>query len=81
MNQSEQRRVAGPVRWACALAASFALCGCTADYSGQSLPSPYYLSDDIQYFPPGPEFKLTREAAAQKEYRETQAQREGVPPQ
>ncbi|MDA1051772.1 MAG: VWA domain-containing protein [Planctomycetota bacterium] len=33
---------------------------------GQTLPSPHYLTDDIQYFAPGPEFKLTREAAAMK---------------
>jgi hypothetical protein len=59
------------------LAACAAFTGCTGDYSGQLLPSPYYMSHQIQYFPPGPEFKLTREAAAQKAYRETQAQREG----
>ncbi|MEM0926470.1 MAG: hypothetical protein AAGJ83_10570, partial [Planctomycetota bacterium] len=28
------------------------------------LPSPYYLQDDVQYVPKGPEFKLPREAAA-----------------
>ncbi len=64
-----------------ALVASLGLTGCMADYSGQNLPSPYYLNDDIQYFPAGPEFKLTREAAAQKEYRETQMQRQGLPQQ
>lgn len=32
--------------------------------NGQTLPSPYYLQDDVQYFPAGPEFKLPREAAA-----------------
>jgi hypothetical protein len=63
-----------------ALAACFGLTGCAADYNGQSLPSPYYLSDDVQYFPSGPEFKLTREAAAQKEYRDTQAARAGARP-
>ena len=40
--------------------------GCQGVYNGQTLPSPWYLSDDIQYFPPGPEFKLSREAAAMK---------------
>ena len=34
--------------------------------NGQTLPSPYYLQDDVQYFPSGPEFKLPREAAALK---------------
>jgi glycine cleavage system regulatory protein len=30
------------------------------------LPSAYYLHDDIQYFPAGPEFKLSKEAARQR---------------
>ena len=34
------------------------------DIAGQTLPSPYYLSDDVQYYAPGPEFRLAREAAA-----------------
>jgi hypothetical protein len=37
------------------------------DIAGQTLPSGYYLSDDVQYYAPGPEFKLAREAAALKE--------------
>jgi hypothetical protein len=40
--------------------------GCQVDVGGQTLPSPYYLTDDVQYFPPGPEMKLAREAAAMK---------------
>ena len=40
--------------------------GCQVSLNGQTLPSPYYLSDDVQYFPAGPEFKLPREAAALK---------------
>jgi hypothetical protein len=65
--------------WAPALCASLALTGCTGTYSGQNLPSGYYLSQQLQYFPPGPEFKLSREAAAQKEYKESQEQTQGVP--
>ena len=38
--------------------------GCQTSINGQTLPSPYYLQDDVQYFPSGPEFKLPREAAA-----------------
>ena len=38
--------------------------GCQVGINGQTLPSPYYLQDDVQYFPSGPEFKLSREAAA-----------------
>jgi len=40
--------------------------GCQVSMNGQTLPSPYYLTDDIQYYAPGPEFKLTNEAAALK---------------
>lgn len=46
------------------LLALTALTGCQVDVSGQTLPSPYWLSDDVQYFAPGTEFKLSREAAA-----------------
>jgi hypothetical protein len=46
--------------------------GCQVNMAGQTLPSPYYMSDDVQYFAPGPEFKLQREAAAQKAYKEEQ---------
>lgn len=45
------------------------LTGCQVDVGGQTLPSPYYLQDDIQYFPAGPEFKLSKEAAALKAYK------------
>jgi hypothetical protein len=48
------------------------LTGCQVDVGGQTLPSGYYLQDDIQYFPAGPEFKLSKEAAAQKEFRDEQ---------
>jgi hypothetical protein len=39
------------------------------DIAGQTLPSPYHLSDDVQYYAPGPEFKLANEAAALAEAR------------
>ena len=44
------------------LLTSLALTGCQIETGGQTLPSPYYMSDDVQYFPPGPEFKLAKEA-------------------
>lgn len=53
--------------------AGLSLTGCQVDIGGQTLPSGYYLQDDIQYFPAGPEFKLSKEAAAQKEFRDEQA--------
>jgi hypothetical protein len=60
--------------------ALLALCstGCQGVYNGQTLPSPWYIYDDIQYFAPGPEFKLSREAAAMKAYRaDLEAQQAG----
>lgn len=46
------------------LIAALASTGCQVNVGGQTLPSPYYLDDDVQYFAPGPEFPLAREAAA-----------------
>jgi hypothetical protein len=43
------------------------LTGCQMDIGGVTHPSPYYMSDDVQYFPPGSEMKLSREANALKE--------------
>lgn len=55
-------------RWALAAAvtlpAVMLLTGCQVEMAGQTLPSPYYTRDDIQYYTPGPEMKLAREAAA-----------------
>lgn len=60
-------RVAGlPGLLCCLAAAATTLTGCQVDVGGQTLPSAYYLQDDIQYFPAGPEFKLSKEAAALK---------------
>ena len=46
------------------LVAASALTGCQVQVGGQTLPSAYYMTDDIQYYAPGPEFKLSNEAAA-----------------
>ncbi|MDG2382637.1 MAG: hypothetical protein P8N76_13290 [Pirellulaceae bacterium] len=69
MNRKDQK-----LRWGGLLAGGFlavscfAATGCQVDVAGQTLPSPYYLSDDVQYFPAGPEFKLSNEAAAMEAY-------------
>lgn len=42
--------------------------GCQVHVGGLTLPSAYYDKDDVQYFAPGTEFKLSREAAAMKAY-------------
>ncbi|MEN6457488.1 MAG: hypothetical protein ABFC63_01035 [Thermoguttaceae bacterium] len=52
------------------------LTGCQSDFGGQTLPSPFYMGDDVQYFPPGSSFKLAREAAAQKAYSQDVAQQQ-----
>jgi hypothetical protein len=44
--------------------------GCQVSVAGQTLPSPYFIDDDIQYFPAGPENKLANETAALKKARE-----------
>jgi len=44
--------------------------GCQVHTAGQTLPSPWYLYDDVQYFPAGPENKLANETAALKAARE-----------
>ncbi len=59
-----------------ALLASLAFTGCQSVYNGQVLPSGHYRQDDVQYFAPGPEFKLAREAAALQEQR---AEIESIP--
>lgn len=51
----------------CAL--SLCSTGCQSWIAGQTLPSPHYLSDDIQYFPRGPEFRLTNTVRAHEAYR------------
>ena len=47
--------------------ASLSATGCQMEIAGQTLPSGYWLKDDVQFYAPGPEFKLAREAAALKE--------------
>jgi len=71
--QSRSLRVVLPTL---VLLGTIGLTGCQVDIGGQTLPSPYWMTDDVQYFPPGPEFKLAREAAALKAHaQEEQLQR------
>lgn len=55
---------------AAVIASSALFTGCQTTIGGQTLPSPDYLSDDVQYFPAGPEFKLTNQVAASKKQAE-----------
>lgn len=54
---------------AASIAGAVSTTGCQVSVGGQTLPSAYYLRDDVQYHTKGPEFKLAREAAALKEAR------------
>ncbi len=61
------------------LAGSTVLTGCQTQIGGQTLPSAFYIRDDIQYFPAGPEELLPNQERALAEYRaEQEALREGV---
>jgi len=68
MNHKISKAASGAVL-SVTLLTSMALTGCQGVYSGQVLPSPHYRGDDVQYFAPGSEFKLAREAAALEEQR------------
>ncbi len=75
---SSSRKRGRPVTIAAAglvLLGSIGLTGCQVDVGGQTLPSPYYQQDDVQYFPPGLEFKLSQEAAALEAARAEEALR------
>lgn len=48
---------------------STASIGCQSTVGGQTLPSAWYLRDDVQYFPPGPEFRLSKQVEALEEYK------------
>jgi hypothetical protein len=59
--------------WLVAAAGTLSLAvnsGCQVQVAGQTLPSPYYLDDDVQYFPAGSENKLANETTALKAARE-----------
>ena len=48
------------------------LCGCQTHMGGQTLPSAYYLRDDVQFFPAGPETQLPNTRRAIQEYKASQ---------
>ena len=65
-SKTSSRKAAGIALSVIVVFGVLASTGCQVSLNGQTLPSPYYLQDDVQYFPSGPEFKLPREAAALK---------------
>ena len=54
------------------LIAAAMMSGCQTSMNGQTLPSAYYLRDDIQYFPAGPETLLPNTIKEHEEYRARQ---------
>jgi len=46
--------------------------GCQTNMAGQTLPSGYYLKDDVQYFRAGPETQLPNQQRAIEEYNMSQ---------
>lgn len=54
------------------LLAAITSTGCQSSIGGQTLPSPYYAFDDVQYYAPAQEHKLAKEAAALKAYKADQ---------
>lgn len=53
-----------------AIIASCGLTGCQTSVGGQIMPSGYYLRDDVQFFPAGPEFLLYNTDQQYKERRQ-----------
>ena len=47
-------------------------CGCQSEIGGSKFGG-YPADEDVQYFEPGPEFKLSREAAARQAFAEDEA--------
>lgn len=47
---------------------ALSMTGCQTTVGGQTLPSGYYLRDDVQYFPAGPEFLLPNKIQAIEQY-------------
>ncbi len=69
---SSLARLKAPKAWLLLLgctATCSSMVGCQTSVGGQTLPSAYYLKDDLSYFPPGPEFKLSRQVQAIEEYK------------
>ena len=54
----------------CCLALSIlSATGCQSTVGGQTMPSAYYIDDDVQYFPAGPENKLSNLTQRLEEYK------------
>jgi len=70
---SGSKKLLGSLFLGLTLLACLGTTGCQVSTGGQTLPSPEYLTDDVQYYAPGAEFKLANEAAAQKAHKQQMA--------
>ena len=69
MNRNASRCWRGLMLTGCLMLSAFST-GCwQTTISGQTLPSAYYLDDDVQYFPTGPEQKLSNQIRAMERYK------------
>ena len=60
---------------------SVAATGCQTTVGGQTLPSGYYLNDDVQFFPAGPDYLLSNQVQALEEHKlEQEALLQGLDP-
>jgi hypothetical protein len=55
--------------------------GCQVEYAGMTLPSGKYMHDDVQYFPPGPNFPWANTNAATQRARMAAMGIEAPPPE
>ena len=60
-----------PASWVIALLCPFfaTAIGCQTTADKKTLPSAYYLKEGPEYFPAGPEFKLTNQVQALEQYK------------
>lgn len=68
MNVDTLRRLPKAALLLCGLLAPLSA-GCQANIAGQTLPSAYFLQDDVQFFPAGEETPLPNLRRALEEYR------------
>jgi len=66
------KRLASGLLLLAAIGATGGLAGCQTTVGGQTLPSGYYLRDDVQYHPSGPEFLLYNTERAYQQRQEQQ---------
>ena len=67
MTLQQLRKLSTAILVGCGLVSS--MTGCQTTVGGQTLPSPHFLKDDVQYFPAGPEFLLTNKVQAIEQYK------------